>query len=204
MKKIFFALTIASNLFATGFATAGTEDFTGPSVGVNLNMQSMSTKIAGTINATAISGTFGESSTGASLKAAYGLAISDKSVISVGGTYSLVDVKSGTFAAGASTVKLLGKSAWTIYLEPGVLVGTNTLLYGKAGYASVKGETEGVVTTPLTFNGYTYGVGIRTMIDKNLFVEVEALQYTFNSKVFSGITYEPSGTQANIGLGYKF
>ena len=204
MKKVFFALTIASNLFATGFATAGTEDFVGPSIGVNLNVQSMSNKVSGTVNGTTISGTFGESSFGTSLKAAYGLALSQKSVLSLGGTYALVDAKAGTVAAGSSTARFVGKNAMTLYLEPGVLVADKTILFGKVGYASVKGDTEGVSSIATNFTGYTYGVGLRSMIDKNLYVEVEALQFSFSSKVISGVTYEPSGTQANIGLGYKF
>ena len=36
------------------------------------------------------------------------------------------------------------------------------------------------------------------------YVEIEGLQYKFSSKTFAGVTYEPSGTQANVGLGYKF
>ena len=204
MKTIVSTSTLALLFLSTQFAIAGTESFTGPSVGVDVNMQSMSTKVSGTLGGTATSGTFGESAIAGSVKAAYGFATSDKSVLSFGGTYSITDAKSGTVVAGANTVKFLGKNAWNVYLEPGFLAGANTLIYGKAGYASFKGETEGVATTPTTFHGYTYGIGIRSMIDNNLYVEIEGLQYKFSSKTFSGVTYEPSGTQANVGLGYKF
>jgi outer membrane immunogenic protein len=204
MKKIFFALTVASNLLATGLANAGTADFVGPSVGINLNAQSMSNKVSGTVFGSNVSGTFGESSFGASLKGAYGVALSEKSVLSLGGTYALVDAKAGTVVVGSNTGRFVGKNAWTIYLEPGVLVADKTILFGKVGYASIKGDTEGVTSIPTNFTGSSYGIGLRSMIDKNLYVEVEALQFSFSSKVISGVTYKPSGTQANVGLGYKF
>jgi opacity protein-like surface antigen len=201
MKKIFFALSIASSLFVTGQAVAGTENFEGASVGIDMNLNSATNKFVS--GATSIS--FGESSVGGTLKAAYGLKVADKTVISLGGTYSLSDLKAGTVISGGTTTSIKGKNLWAIYLEPGLTVTDSTLVYVKAGYASMKGEvSQNAVSVSTDFNGYMYGAGIRTMIDKNLYFQVEALQLSLNSKNFSGVTVEPSGTAANIGLGYKF
>lgn len=201
MKKIFFVLTITANLFAAGQALAGTENFEGASVGVDMNLNSATNKFVS--GATSIS--FGESSVGGTLKAAYGLKVADKTVISLGGSYSLSDLKAGTAIAGGNTITIKGKKLWTAYIEPGVTVTDSTLVYVKAGYASMDGEASvNAVSASTNFNGYIYGAGVRTMLDKNLYFQVEALQLSLNSKTFSGVTVEPSGTQANIGLGYKF
>jgi hypothetical protein len=37
-----------------------------------------------------------------------------------------------------------------------------------------------------------------------LYVEVEALQYKFNSKEIEGQSYEIKATSANVGVGYIF
>jgi hypothetical protein len=52
--------------------------------------------------------------------------------------------------------------------------------------------------------GYVYGIGIRSMVVDSLYVEVEALQYKFNSKEIEGQSYEIKATSANVGVGYIF
>ena len=124
-------------------------------------------------------------------------------MIGVGASYSNSKFKSGSI--GNDLFK--GKNLWTAFIEPGVMVGDKTLFYSKAGYAGMKGSIDGISNGYSSSSGYVYGLGIRTMIVDSLYVEVEALQYKFDSKEIKeieGATFETKATSANVGVGYIF
>lgn len=196
MRQLSIAL-IALSVLTTGYAYADAQNFQGLRVGGNLNMTGASTKVT---NSSSTDGSFGANNVGGGLSLAYTQRISKKTVIGIGGTFSNSKFKSGTDSA--NTI-IKGKNLWTAYVEPGVVVGEDTLIYAKAGYAGMKGTIDEFATEH-SFSGYMYGLGIRTMVDANVYMEVEALQYVFNSKTINSAIYDIKATQANVGLGYKF
>ncbi len=196
MRQLSIAL-IALSVLTTGYAYADAQNFQGLRVGGNLNMTGASTKVT---NSSSTDGSFGANNVGGGLSLAYTQRISKKTVIGIGGTFSNSKFKSGTDSA--NTI-IKGKNLWTAYVEPGVVVGEDTLIYAKAGYAGMKGTIDEFATEH-SLSGYMYGLGIRTMVDANVYMEVEALQYVFNSKTINSAIYDIKATQANVGLGYKF
>ncbi len=196
MRQLSIAL-IALSVLTTGYAYADAQNFQGLRVGGNLNMTGASTKVT---NSSSTDGSFGANNVGGGLSLAYTQRISKKTVIGIGGTFSNSKFKAGTDSA--NTI-IKGKNIWTAYVEPGVVVGEDTLIYAKAGYAGMKGTIDEFATEH-SFSGYMYGLGIRTMVDANVYMEVEALQYVFNSKTINSAIYDIKATQANVGLGYKF
>lgn len=196
MRHLSIAL-IALSVLTTGYVYADAQNFQGLRVGGNLNMTGASTKVT---NSSSTDGSFGANNVGGGLSLAYTQRISKKTVIGIGGTFSNSKFKAGTDSA--NTI-IKGKNIWTAYVEPGVVVGEDTLIYAKAGYAGMKGTIDEFATEH-SLSGYMYGLGIRTMVDANVYMEVEALQYVFNSKTINSAIYDIKATQANVGLGYKF
>jgi opacity protein-like surface antigen len=194
MRQISFLL-ISTCLLISGYVQADAQNFQGLRVGGNLNMIGASTKVA----ASGSDATFGGNNIGGGITVAVSQRISNKVIIGVGASFSNSKMKSGTIA----TEEIKGKNLWTAFFEPGVVVGQNTLLYGKAGYAGMKASIDGV-TDGYSSSGYVYGLGIRTMVVDSLYVEIEALQYKFDSKEINGETFETKATSANVGVGYIF
>ncbi len=195
MRQISFLL-ISTCLLISSYAQADAQNFQGLRVGGNLNMIGASTKVDGSTN----DGTFGGNNIGGGITVAVSQRISNKVIIGVGASFSNSKMKSATGSTGS---EIKGKNLWTAFFEPGVVVGENTLLYGKAGYAGMKGSLD-EFNTAYGFKGYVYGLGIRTMVVDSLYVEVEALQYKFDSKEIEGMTFETKATSANVGVGYIF
>ena len=193
MRQISFLL-ISTCLLISGYVQADAQNFQGLRVGGNLNMIGASTKFAGSGGDL----TFGGNNIGGGITVAVSQRISNKVIIGVGASFSNSKIKSASSVEG-----IIGKNLWTAFIEPGVVVGQNTLLYGKAGYAGMKTSIDGV-SNGYSSSGYVYGLGIRTMVVDSLYVEVEALQYKFDSKEIEGVSIETKATSANVGVGYIF
>ena len=201
MRQLSFFL-ISTCLLLSGYAQADAQNFQGLRVGGSLNMTGASTKLS---DSSGLIGTLGGNNIGGGITVAVSQRISNKVIIGVGASFSNSKFKSGT-AADIVVVEIKGKNLWTAFVEPGVVVGENTLLYGKAGYAGMKGSLD-EFNTAYGLKGYVYGLGIRTMVVDSLYVEVEALQYKFDSKEIKeieGATFETKATSANVGVGYIF
>ena len=201
MKKLFACLLIIG---ATGMASAQVSNFTGLSGAVNLSSVSSRTEVAKQLQ-------LGGDNWGGSVQAAYGLELSSSSVIGFGLNYSLGKSKSGTAydnKVASDTVNI--KNQYSFYLEPGSLLSDNTLLYGKISLE--KGKL--AVTSRTASDGFSksisgtgYGAGLRHMLDKSKFVQVEFMKVAYKTttpprdlttKIKSSTTF---GT---IGIGMKF
>lgn len=180
--------------------------FEGFSAGLNVNFATASTKLSGAVGGAPISlGLGGQNSQFASIQAAYGFAASNDMVISVGGTYSLGNVKAGSLTIGGANVNFKGKDIWTIYVEPGVKFGPSTLAYAKIAYSSMKGvyEEPGFSATE-DLKGWGLGAGVRVMINKAVYWQTEFLQTKYDGTTARGISYKPDTTIGTIGLGMRF
>ena len=201
MKKILIATAVAAVLAAPQvFAQAN--NFTGFSVAANVNLATMSIERSGL----GLSFQYAGSSQNASLQAAYGVALGKSGVLGFGTTYGLGDFKAGTFSGGGVRADVKAKDMYSIYIEPGYALTTSTLAYAKIAYLGMKGEASsgGATTASESFNGVGYGAGIRTMLDKNLFLQVEFMQSDYSQKTVSGVSLKPSASTGTIGIGYKF
>ena len=202
MKRYFvssiFGLMVV--MFANS-AQSQTSNFSGLSVGINGNFSTAATELSySTLSLNA-----GDTSQNLALQASSGIGMDSNSILSIGGTYALNDLKAGTATASSTTATLKAKNIYTVYLEPGKLINSDTLLYAKLAYAGTKGEASlNSSTFSSDFNGIGYGAGSRIKMDKNLSLQIEFMQLNFNSISTSGATFKPNLTLGTIGFIYKF
>lgn len=202
MKKI---VTTVIALSVSALAAAQTSNFEGFSGALNLNTVSTNTKLS------ASDGSFdgiGQQSWNGSLQAAYGFAMGPRSVVSVGGTYGLGSSKAGVLrdADGAAELTLKSKNQLSLYVEPGLLATDKTLIYGKVSYERAKGvlaDTD--ADGSRSMRGTGLGLGLRTMLDKNTFLQVEFKQVTYRSIALGDdASAKSKATVGTVGIGMKF
>lgn len=92
-----------------------------------------------------------------------------------------------TAATGTQSVKLSDKESWSVSLLPSYAVNNDLMLFGKAGYVSLKQTAEVSFSRDAATNyrktskldGYVLGLGARYNLDKNLF-----LSFNFDASKF--------------------
>ena len=186
-----------------GLASAQVSNFTGFSGAVNLSAAATKTKID-----TDYDGLGGENWIG-SFQGAYGIELSNSSVLGMGLTYAAGKSKAGTTVQDDITYTLAVKNQYSLYLEPGTLLSDNTLFYGKISYekgkASLTSSSEGELASK-SVSGTGYGVGMRHMLDKTKFLQVEFMKVGYKSITTTdgSTTLKNSATLGTIGIGMKF
>jgi hypothetical protein len=188
----------------TGLASAQVSNFTGFSGAVNLSAAATKTKIG-----TDSDGLGGENWIG-SFQGAYGIELSNSSVLGMGITYAAGKSKSGSFVGDDGyTYTIALKNQYSLYLEPGTLLSDNTFFYGKISYEKAKlafDGSDGSVVASKSLKGTGYGVGLRHMLDKTKFVQVEFKKVSYNSTLAADetTTLKSTATLGTIGIGMKF
>lgn len=202
MKKL---LSVVAASLACATAGAQTANFEGFSGALNLNTVSTNTKITAD-GGTAFDG-IGQQSWNGSVQVAYGFALSPSSVVSVGGTYALGNSKGGSIGMGDGSAEIKVKNAYSVYVEPGFLLNDKTLAYGKLSYQAAKGAlaVTGESEESKSIKGTGVGVGVRTMLDKTSFIQVEFNQVGYGSvDIANAGSLKPKATVGTIGFGMKF
>lgn len=192
MKKIVLASVLA---LGCASAWADTAAFTGFNAAVGLNFGNASTKfnIPGMINAN-----LGEDSAWGSLSGEYGFALGSQAVLGVGASVDLGDTKYGTFGFGNAPATIKATDKYSVYVAPGYALSKDTLAFVKVGYHNAKMGSE-------SFNGFGFGLGVRTMLNKNLFLQLEATRLDFSSKdLGGGASVKPTSTFGTLSVGYHF
>lgn len=203
MKKLLTLGAVSLSCFA---ASAQTANFEGFSAALNLNLVGASTKTKLDSAGPALDG-LGTNTAAASVQAAYGFAVSNNAVVSIGGTYVLGSPKVFSLDDGSNSVNGKAKSESSIYVEPGYLLSDKTMVYGKLSYESANLNADSASShVSKGIRGTGFGAGLRTMIDKNMFVQVEVKQVGYGSARFDGATgdFKTSSTMGTVGVGYKF
>lgn len=212
MKKKLLALSLALSA-STVFAQ--TSNFEGASVGLGFAAVGTNTKISGD------TGNFidmGKTSVIPALDFSYAYAIDSKWLLGVGATYDLGKTKAGgaqlSDGSDTETINFEGKNHYSVYVQPTYTLTNTTAVFAKLGYHSMKGTesythtTDGSGSASSRLKGIGYGVGVKTFIDKNLYLQAEALIVDFKSKTVSddegSATYKVKSNGGLITLGYKF
>jgi opacity protein-like surface antigen len=204
MKKVLFALAAAGSLLAPQ-VHAQAQNFGGFSLGANVDMNATHTE-------TTISGTFingvGQQTWGGSVQAAYAFVASEPLLVSLGATYSLADIDALKLSSPSGTALLKLKNAHSVYVEPGFAVSDKTLAYAKLSYeaGTLHGESSSAAAVSKDVHGAGFGIGLRTMVSKNLYLQAEARRVNYDSARFEGDTsdFKTSLTVGTVGLGYRF
>lgn len=201
MKKPLLATALAA-FWGPSMVWAQAQDFSGWHLGINANAGTAWTEFIGGGTDAKISDT----AQYLSLQAAYGTALGNHGVLGFGLTYSLGEQKAGSLVAGGRNVDFRLKDQYSLYIEPGYVISPSWLAYAKLGYYGARAGEESVdgVTASKTFGGLGYGLGLRTMLDRNLYLQFEYTQTDYNRKTPDFGTYRPMTTTGSIGLGFKF
>lgn len=181
--------------------SAHASQFAGFSAGANVNFASSSAEI----NAAGSSARVGDTSQNASLYAAYGFDWGASSVLSLGLSYHLTSLRSGSLVMAGSNVELRNNDMFSAYLEPAYVLNDATLLYAKVAYVGAKGERilNGLIGSQ-NYYGLGYGAGARALLTRHLYLQAEFLRSEYGERPIDGMPYKPSSTTGSIGLGYKF
>jgi outer membrane immunogenic protein len=196
-KKILAMAACAASLFSTA-ALAQAASFAGWSLGLNAESAKTTTS---PLNAASDSGT----SASLSLQPQYTWALGNNFVLGAGLTIGMGDNKSGTFAGGTQETAV--RSRLSFDLQPGYAFSNNLLGYAKVSSAGATYEltSPGNPSVSTTLSGVSYGLGLRAMVSKGVFVQAEYDTIKYNRVLGSALW--DIGVDANVfslGLGYKF
>ena len=214
MNKIVKLSAIALLASSTSLM-AQTKSFEGASIGIFGGAIGAEADGSVTGTATTGSGSLGKVSGIAGIDLAYGFA---GGKIAVGATYVPMKAKFGTGSgndadSGTSITGEL-KDHYTIYIQPTYVVNKDAALFAKLAYAHADISTTNTTTASSDIEGWGYGVGLKTFLTPNTFVQVEGTYTDYDSIKGTKLNRHGTGTttvnadlktvQALITLGYKF
>jgi hypothetical protein len=169
------------------------------------------------------SGTIGKIAEIANLDLGYTFSLSNNGAISIGGTYTPGKAKIGNGSFTASTPGTTGsdhsvtaefKDPYSIYIMPTYVISNNSAIFAKVAYNHVDlnvntSGTTTITSKPADLEGWSYGIGSKTMLDKNLYlqVEVNVTDYdTISGTLSSGNSFsaDPKTIAGTVSVGYKF
>jgi len=219
MNKILKLSAIA--LLATSTSLmAQSKSFEGVSIGLFGSI--VGAEVDGTVtdsNNAVSSGTIGKVTPVAGIDASYTFATGSNGFIGVGATYLAGEAEFGLGTADSSndatkTFKGKIKDHYSVYIQPGYALNKDSAVYGKLSYNHADFNITNAVRQPGDLEGWGYGIGLKTFLSANTFVQVEASYTEYDSltatRTATGGTglVTASGTPAiaagTITIGYKF
>ncbi|APW41824.1 outer membrane protein [Rhodoferax saidenbachensis] len=194
MKKLLLT-TVALGAFAASSAfAAGPADLSGLSIGANAEFS------AGSSSATDGTSDTGKS-TALGLQGRYDWALAPNFAIGLGASYSSGNHQTGTYANGtAANIN----NRYSIDVIPTIALSNDFQLYGKLSsiYGSAA-SNDG--SSSADVQGVGYGIGVRQMLDKNMY-----WQAGYDLNQFKDVTFGTGTTSSlrenvfSLGVGYKF
>ena len=181
------------------FTYSQAKNFAGPSAAINF--QTIGSEVRVSVDGEQLVD-LGKTDNIFGIDLSYSAPIDNKLLITFGGTYNLNKQDAGTLV---EELDLEIKNHYSIYLAPTVTVSDNTAVFIKGGYHKMKGEASvDGLSDSTKFSGWGYGAGIKTMLDKNLFVQAELQYINYGSETDDDVEFEVKSSAGIISLGYKF
>ena len=200
MKKLLICLAATA---AVCSAQAQSGGFTGFSAGGNLAMNAAT--YSETVGTTTLDG-IGQNSIGVGGFAAYGLSIGSESILTLGFDYSFSDIKAGELKSATTSGSAKLQNLWSVSIAPGTMLTDKTLAYFKLGFENGKAVSSSTTEVSKNITGSSWGVGMKTLFNKNTFLQVEVKQVNFGAARFDGDTtdFTARGTSGSVGVGFMF
>ena len=200
MKKLLICLAATA---AVCSAQAQSGGFTGFSAGANMAMNSAS--YSQTVGTTTLDG-IGQQSLGLGGFAAFGLSIGSASILTLGFDYSFSDIKAGELKSATTSGSDKLQNLWSVSIAPGTMLTDKTLAYFKLGFENGKAVSSSTTEVSKNITGSSWGLGMKTLFNKNTFLQVEVKQVNFGAARFDGSTtdFTARGTSGSVGLGFMF
>ena len=162
-------------------------------------------------------GTIGKNTPIAGLDLAYTMSSGSNGFVGLGATYVPMKAKFGAGnSSGTPTVANNGeiKDHYSVYIQPGYAITKDSALYGKVSYNHADFTITGanVSRQPGNLEGWGYGVGLKTFLTPNAFVQVEASYTEYDTlkatetanSTTSTVTGKPKISAGTVTIGYKF
>jgi opacity protein-like surface antigen len=216
--------TALASLLATSNAFSQTSNFTGPSLALvasHVDAENDNTNPDISLKTTTAKNNFI-----AGVDFNYGFAIENNFVIGLGATYDFSKTKTGkstvSFFESEDEVTLTTnnelKNHYSLYVQPTYVINKNSAMFAKLAKhfakasiteSSVDPSGNVILSTSENIEGWGYGLGLKTFLSNNIFVQAEAgiINYekyeTTNTN--PGVTsFKPEIVNATISVGYKF
>ena len=206
MNKISTLSLLTLTLCATpGFATEPPA-FTGLTLGASAGLSRNSVDYSGYIAGKSSS----KSNFVGNLNAAYGFALNESVVLSVGATYALNNTKFGqvSYLESGNTIYVTGelKDHWSVFVAPGLRFAPQWLGYAKLAYHSAKSDYTDTLMGSSTsrHHGVGYGAGVAYAVARNVEVNAEIQHVRLSSASFALSSGKPAVTEFNVGVNYRF
>lgn len=201
MRKTLVASAVAMSFIV--FPAVAVEDFTGFSAGLGAAVSGGEATYSNKDGSSSL----GKRSILAVVDLGYSYQIDPLWGIGVGATYDINKAKFGETSSATSQSKVEGKNHYSVYLQPFVVVSPSTAVFAKVGYHSIKmvaKETNKPDFSKKT-NGIGYGLGVKTLIADNFYVQAEAGVVDYSKKTGSNNnSLRLKSTTGMLSVGYKF
>jgi len=193
MKKILSTTAIAGSLCLLG--TSAFAQFVGPYFAISGSMAGVATEGSKTTSTSAVGSTSANSGSGpvgaisplAALDVGYSAAAGKGTTFALGVTYSPLKAElnakdNDTSANTAGTRNLHVKDLITVYIQPTFEITKDAAFFVKGFYSKADLSLTGTaVSKPNDLEGYGASAGLRVMLTKNSFVQVEAAYTQFDT-----------------------
>lgn len=203
MQRITPIVLLAASLVSAP-AFAQKTPFEGLSLGLNAGLDSGTTELG--LGDNQINGV-GRTSQGLGIQGAWGWPAGEKAIFSLGATLNLTDIAGGDTNTTAGFATLKRRNAFSVYMEPGLKLFDRTLAYLKVGYEGASMHFDASTGSADQYiEGAGYGLGLRSFVDKHIYLQAEVKQVFYSSTNLPGQSdsFRTSGTQGLLGLGYQF
>lgn len=193
-------------MFCASSAMAADAPFTGLTLGATAGLAHTAVDYSGYI-----AGKSGSSNDFVGgLNAAYGFALGESAVLSVGAAYTINDTKFGQvdYPNGAQTVSVNGKlkNHWSVFVAPGYRFAPQWLGYAKLSYDEARSDYTDTLMGSGTsrHHGIGYGLGAAYALTRNIELSAEAQQTRLSSASFALSSGKPTVTEFKLGANYRF
>jgi len=236
MKKILSTTAIAGSLCLLGTSTFAQFSGFNLALGGSMAGVEVSASKSNASDNSPASGNFGMLTAIPEVEASYSFAVDKSFSVGLGGTYNLATmngvsasytqvtgIKSGGTATGGTSRGTLDiKDAYSIFLMPTFQINKDVAAYIKGGYThadlnvsstitSQQGGSVSLATKPSKMDGWMYGIGIKTFLTKDVFMQTEAtvtdwdsIRGTTNETVATTYSANLKLVQGTVKLGIKF
>ena len=144
----------------------------------------------------------------------YHKALNDKFLLGVGATYNLSETDAGSafFRQANGQMSAEFKDNYSIYLQPSYVLSKTTAVFAKLGYHEMKGNITltncGGCQDSVKFRGLGYGLGVKTFVNKNVYLQAEGQILDINDKTLrddqGSWNYSVKSQSLMFSAGYKF
>lgn len=199
MRKL---LPVAVLSFFCSVANAQISNFTGFSLGGNIEFKAPTLKLAAT--GVEFEG-LGSQNIIVSASADYGVELSKSSVLLVGGKYDVQNTPVVKITVGGEAVTIEEKGHYSLFVAPGILLSDKTLGFVKLSYENAKVGVAGLPEIDeQSVSGMGYGLGVRTNLGGNANLDVEVGRIVYDAKDISTGKLTSGTTYGRVGFSFKF